>query len=130
MSHGFGSTKHPDSCIARNFAATESFCSCVMPDLRRIENTRQPSQSKRHIGRLAGGANHRFIMLNTTAKPRQGRRKTVAYVIDTSQPALSYRFRNKKSRADNPTGVARRLARISWRNHPDGGWNRGERGRR
>src|SRR5436305_14315220 len=23
MSHGFGSTKHPDSCIARNFPVTE-----------------------------------------------------------------------------------------------------------
>jgi hypothetical protein len=26
MSHGFGSTKHPDSCIFRNFTATEDCC--------------------------------------------------------------------------------------------------------
>src|SRR6266496_2711294 len=31
MSHGFGSTKHPDSCIARNFSMTEVCCAEVMP---------------------------------------------------------------------------------------------------
>jgi REP-associated tyrosine transposase len=47
-------------------------------------------------------------------KPRQGRRKAVPYVINAPEPPLSHCFRNEKSRANHPTGMARRLARVSW----------------
>src|ERR1043166_7256552 len=33
MSQGFGSTKHPDSCIARNFPTTEEWCAEFIPKI-------------------------------------------------------------------------------------------------
>jgi hypothetical protein len=67
-------------------------------------------------------------MYYKTSEPRQGRCKPIHYVIDTPESALSHRVRNEKSRADDPTCMARKLARISWWNHSHGEWNCRERG--
>src|SRR6266403_1238256 len=48
MSHGFGSTKQPESCIARNFAAEEVSCAELMSkNLMRLQLKREFVESKR-----------------------------------------------------------------------------------
>ena len=52
------------------------------------------------------------------------------YVIDTPESALSRRFRNEKPRANDPTGMAWRLARVPRWNRPRGERNCRKRRRR
>ncbi len=55
--------------------------------------------------------------------PGRGVVKPTPYVVHTPEPALSHRFRYEKSRAADPTSMARQLTRVPWWNHPHRGRN-------
>src|SRR4029077_466865 len=57
ISHGFGSTKHPDSCIARNFAVARVFARVISVGIisTRARTRQNSDQTTRNIASFDGG---------------------------------------------------------------------------
>src|SRR5207249_6718662 len=79
--------------------------------------------SQRDARKLAGGANPPVYRVNNPQTPQGRGKQSVHYAINTPESALSRRFWNEKSRADDPTDLARQIARVLCRYYPHGGWN-------